>query len=145
MRRWRSCSWLTQRATSRPLSTQRVSTGAESAFEGPQLNVAIPERTSAVHHVLLCSARIAEGVAHGRVPDGRALFLLAAAVVDAASHEDLHAVELGLSVAVGLRKTIPPDAKWKECRGHLEATMEFAWLLLRKEPAGLNDSKFNLS
>lgn len=110
--------------------------GADNACDGLLLGVATPARTSAAHHVLLCSARIAKGIAHGRIPVGRDLFLLEAAIVDASNEEDVYAVELGLDGAARLLKSIPAEGKWEECRGHLAATMEFAWLLLRKEPTG---------
>ncbi len=84
---------------------------------------------------------MAEEVAHGRIPSGREHFLLVAALVDAATNKDVYAVELGLETAARLLKSIPAGASWEGCRGRLAATMEFAWLLLRKEHGAVDEPR----
>lgn len=85
--------------------------------------------TPAANHVVLSSARIAGHVANGRIPPTRELFLLSAAIVEGMRQGDAHAVALGLDAVAGLLDSLPWEAPWEGCRGHLTAAMEFSWLL----------------
>ena len=87
--------------------------------------------SSATHCVLLSAARIADGVAQGRVPPSRELFVLAAAVAEAAHLGDSDALQTGIESSAALLDGLPSDGTWEGCRGHVNATMQFAWLLLR--------------
>lgn len=79
--------------------------------------------------MILSATRVAAYVARGRVPPARELFVLSAAVVEGARREDVPALELGLDSAAALLENLPPEGAWDACRGHLNAIMEFAWLL----------------
>ena len=87
--------------------------------------------STASHCVLLSAARIAACVAEGRVARSRELFALAAAVAEAARQGDLDALQIGVESSAALHDGLPRDGTWEECRGHVNATMQFAWLLLR--------------
>jgi hypothetical protein len=87
--------------------------------------------SSASRCVLLSAARIAACVAEGRVPPSRELFVLAAAVAEAARQGDSDALQMGVESSAALLDGLPSDGAWQGCRGHVNATMQFAWLLLR--------------
>jgi hypothetical protein len=92
--------------------------------------------SGAAKWVLVSAARIAGRIAEGRVPPGRELFALSAAVVDAAHAGDLDALQVGVESSTALLESLPTDGTWQGCRGHLNATRQFAWLLLRMRHAG---------
>jgi hypothetical protein len=80
--------------------------------------------------VMLASARLAGHIGRGKVPSTKDLFLLSAALVESAKQKDEGAVQLTLESVMGLLDSVPMDGAWDSCRGHLTATMGFAWLLL---------------
>lgn len=98
---------------------------------GLPLSVRAPRSSPSADHVTLSAARIATHVAAGRVPPERELFLLSAAVVESAAASDLEVVQLGLDGAAALLDAAPDGPNWDSYRGHLNATLQFAWLLLR--------------
>lgn len=56
--------------------------------------------------------------------------MLSAAVVDRAKASDAPALERGVDAVAALLDQLPEDGTWGRCRAHLNATMQFAWLLL---------------
>lgn len=90
-----------------------------------------PRSSPAADRLTFSAARIATHVAAGRVPPERDLFLLSAAVVECAAARDLEVVQLGLDGAAALLDGAPDGSTWDSYRGHLKATLQFAWLLLR--------------
>jgi hypothetical protein len=74
-------------------------------------------------------------VTEGTVPQPKELFLLSAALTDAARRRDARGLRLGLEVVATLHEDAPDEPAWDAYRGHLTATMQFAWLLARAEHA----------
>jgi hypothetical protein len=97
-------------------------------------------RTQAADHVILASARLAGHIGRGEAPPPKDLFLLLAALVEGAKQEDRRTIELALDGVAGLLDGVPQERTWDWCRGHLKATMDFAWLLLRDDRSGDVDS-----
>lgn len=89
-----------------------------------------PSEATVTEHVARASGRIASRVARGEIPSAKELFLLTAAVVERSHNKDRQALKLGLDNVVALLDGLPSEPAWDGCRGHLRATMEFAWLLL---------------
>lgn len=84
--------------------------------------------------MLLVASSIAAHIARAEVPAAKDLFLLSAAVVEGAKAHDPQALELSIDSVTALRQQLPTGDIWEGCRGHLDATIQFAWLLLRTTP-----------
>jgi hypothetical protein len=91
---------------------------------------AIP-RSAAAERVLLAASIIAAEISQGHTPAGKDLFLLSAAVVEGGNAGDLDALETSIESIKVLIQQILYGGIWEGCRGHLDATMQFAWLLRR--------------
>ncbi len=85
--------------------------------------------TPAVERVVFAASSIATHVARGQTPPEKELFVFSAAVVQSATDDDGAALEVGIDSAAALLEQLPDGVVWDECRGHLKAVMEFAWLL----------------
>jgi hypothetical protein len=94
-------------------------------------------RTPSAERVVLAAASIAAYISRFQIPPGKELFVFSAAVVQGAANDDREALEVGIDSAAALLEQLPGGAAWGVCRGHLKATMEFAWLLLRNPPRNL--------
>lgn len=88
--------------------------------------------TEPTDQVVLASAQLASEISLKRIPSPKDLFLLSAAVINGDRKNNRQAVELALECVAGLLDHIPPERDWDSCRGHLKATMDIAWLLLKK-------------
>jgi hypothetical protein len=91
----------------------------------------VTRASAATHCVFLAAARVAACIAESRVPTSRELFVFAAAVAEAARRGDSDALQSGIESSAALLDGLPSDGAWQGCRGHVNATMQFAWLLLR--------------
>jgi hypothetical protein len=89
-------------------------------------------RSAAANRVLLVASSIAAHIARAEVPAAKDLFLLSAAVVEGAKSHDPQVLELSIDSVTALRQQLPTGDIWEGSRGHLDATIQFAWLLLRE-------------
>jgi hypothetical protein len=100
---------------------------------------------------MLAASRIAADLAGDQLPSAKDLFVLSAAVADAAQRSDASALELAVESVTGLLEELPKGGEWRSCRGHLNAVRELAWLLLHggpgmaKRPATPSDLRFTLT
>ena len=111
----------------------------------PAVNVSSPSTAAA--RVALAASRIAVYLTDGRLPPEKDLFVLSAAVVHAGRAGDPSALRAAVDSARALLEVRPHDACAEYCRGYLNATAEFAWLLLGSSDeallrgAGLTDQR----
>lgn len=84
---------------------------------------------------MLAASSIAATLAREQLPAAKDLFVLSAAVIDGARAGDAVALEVSIDSVAALVDEIPDGPAWGGCRGYLNATREFAWLLLRTASA----------
>jgi hypothetical protein len=107
----------------------------ESKF--PRAQYEVETRSLPAQRIILSAAQIADSIERGDAPLPEALFLLAAAMVDAARCGDIRALWTGVDSAVALLDGLPGGESWRICRAQLRIILQFAWLL--KELGGHDD------
>lgn len=91
-----------------------------------------PRNARVAEHLLLAAARVGACAADGSALPRKELFVLSAAVAEAAMRADYQALQLSLDAIGVLIDAAPDGPAWGSYRGHLDATLEFAWLLSRE-------------
>jgi hypothetical protein len=107
---------------------------------GSLRSVEVPPCSAAAKRVVLAASSIAAHIGRRQEPPAKDLFVLSAAVVRAATNDDRLGLEYGLDSAAGLLEQLPDGEAWSGCRGHLNAVIEFAWLLLQASGPGVGVS-----